>query len=120
MYCCEQRLLMDNRHTEKVATGESGIRVERERVINHAEYEDLLLQSDKNLNTISKIRYTFTENNLMFELDVYPALFNNQAILEVELSDINDDLELPTNVEIIKEVTDDKSFSNYALAQIQK
>ena len=38
------------------------------------------------------------------------------AILEIELEDINDKVELPSFLKVIKEVTEDKRFSNFNLA----
>jgi CYTH domain-containing protein len=38
------------------------------------------------------------------------------AILELELKDKNQKIELPPFLDIIKEVTEDKSFNNFSLA----
>ena len=38
------------------------------------------------------------------------------AILEIELDDKDDTVELPPFLPVIKEVTDDKKFTNFSLA----
>ena len=59
--------------------------------------------------------YTLVFNNKYYELDIYP-FSEEYAILEIELNDINEEISLP-NVEIIKEVTNDKKYRNYSIAQ---
>ena len=56
------------------------------------------------------------ENNKYFEIDVYPFA-NNTAICEVELLDKNETIGFPKFIEVIKEVTNDKNFSNYSFAK---
>ena len=64
---------------------------------------------------IRKTRYCFICDNLYFELDVYPFA-ENWAILEVELTNENDIVTIPDFIKVIKEVTNDEAYSNYALA----
>lgn len=91
-------------------------RIEYERRISIREYLELLNNADTSLHQIRKTRYLIQENNQYFELDVYPFA-NNTAILEIELSSEEDSIHAPKSIEIIKEVTNDKTFSNYALAR---
>lgn len=101
-------------YTEKIDV-KHGERIERERKISPQEYINLLAEADTSLHQISKIRYCFLHKNQYFELDVYP-FSDDYAILEVELNDINAPIELPS-LKFIKEVTDDKRYRNYSLAQ---
>ena len=51
-------------------------------------------------------------------MDIYP-FSEEYAILEIELNDINETFNLPP-LDFVKEVTDDKRFRNYELAQTMK
>ena len=42
----------------------------------------------------------------------------NLAVLEIELTDENDSVDFPPQLRIIREVTDDPSYKNAALAEI--
>lgn len=52
-----------------------------------------------------------------FELDIYP-FWNDKAILEIELSSIDEQFSIPETIKIIKEVTDDDSYKNSGLAEM--
>jgi CYTH domain-containing protein len=57
-------------------------------------------------------------DNRYFELDIYP--FNDEyAILEIELNSIDEEFNLP-NLEIVKNVTWNKNYTNYNLAKTLK
>lgn len=96
-----------------------GVRSEVERVIDKAEYDRLLLSRDSTLKTIRKKRSTFFWSGRAFEVDVYesPRLEEGHAIMEVEKSSVLEQVNLPPWIEIIREVTDDSKFSNFALAK---
>jgi CYTH domain-containing protein len=66
--------------------------------------------------TIEKTRFVFNYNDQTFELDVFKGPLKGLAILELELKDKNQKIELPPFLDIIKEVTEDKSFNNFSLA----
>ena len=89
---------------------------EHERKITSAEYLELLNHADTSLHQIRKTRYCLVENNKYFEIDVYPFA-KNTAICEIELLDKNETFEVPSYIKIIKEVTDNKAFSNYSLSK---
>jgi len=91
-------------------------RFEFERRITEREYLEFLNTADTNLHQIRKTRYCLVENNKYFEIDVYPFA-KNTAICEIELLDKHEEFEIPNYINIIKEVTNDKSFSNYAFAK---
>ncbi len=101
-------------YTEKEKKGHA-MRIEREKKISQEEYVELLSQADTALHQIRKTRYCFVHNNQYFEMDIYP-FSTEYAILEIELSKVDAEFDLP-NVDIVKEVTDDDNFSNAALAK---
>lgn len=92
-----------------------GTRVENEKKITQGQYLNLLMEADTRKRPIFKERYCFLYKNQYFELDVYPFTFN-EAILEIELKDISQEVELPDFIEIIREVTDDPNYKNSSLA----
>lgn len=91
-------------------------RVEIERKLTQNEYLALLMESDNKLHTIHKTRYCLSENNQYFEIDIYPE-WDNQAIMEIELSSENEIIKTPEFIKIIKEVTDDNDYKNYQMAK---
>ena len=56
------------------------------------------------------------DNNKYFEIDVYP-FSKNTAICEIELNSEHETFHFPNYINIIKEVTNDKSYSNRMLAE---
>lgn len=94
-------------------------RVEREKSISKEEYESYLSEADPSLKTIKKIRYTFEFNSQIIELDEYE--FSEEfGILEIELPSEDTPVEIPKFIKVIREVTNDKSFTNKALAKTGK
>ena len=51
-----------------------------------------------------------------FEIDVYP-FWQDKAVMEIELTDEMETVMLPPEIEIIKEVTGDRRYTNAALAK---
>ena len=91
-------------------------RIETERKLTQDEYLALLMESDNKLHTIHKTRFCLSENNQYFEIDIYPE-WDNQAIMEIELSSEDETIKTPEFIKIIKEVTDDESYKNYQMAK---
>ncbi len=91
-------------------------RIETERKLSQDEYLRLLMEADNRLHTIHKERYCLSENNQYFEIDVYPE-WDNQAIMEIELSSEDEEIKTPDSIKIIKEVTDDDTYKNYSMAK---
>lgn len=91
-------------------------REEVEKRITEKEYLNLLSNANTSLHQIKKTRYCIMHNNIYYEIDVYP-FSNDVAICEVELSNENDSIPFPDYIEIIKEVTNDKRFSNYNISK---
>ncbi|MBE6869759.1 MAG: hypothetical protein E7494_13550 [Ruminococcus albus] len=93
-------------------------RVEIERRLTQEEYLALLMDADTSRRQIRKTRYCLSENNLYYEIDVYP-FWDDKAIAEIELSDENTEIVFPDFIKVIKEVTEDENYKNAALALIK-
>lgn len=91
-------------------------RLEVEKRISQDEYLRLLMEADITKHPIRKTRYCLTWKNQYFEIDVYP-FSKTHAIVEIELTNENDEIVFPDFLQVICEVTDDKRYKNAALAE---
>lgn len=91
-------------------------RIEIENKISENEYLVLMSETDDSSNTIYKKRICFVYKSQYFEIDLYD-FSNDKAILEIELTNENNIVELPSFIKVIKEVTDDQNYWNYSLAK---
>ncbi len=101
-------------HTLKVHISNL-VREEYEREITREEYEKLLERRDRNCSFIKKVRHVFEYRGQTFELDVFD-FWKKQAFLEIELPDENTPVDMPDFIEVIREVTEDRAYTNHALA----
>ncbi len=92
-------------------------RIEIEKRLTKDEYLMHLMDADPTKRQIRKTRYCLTFENQYLEIDIYP-FWDDQAILEVELSNENDPIHLPKEIKVIKEVTSDADYKNISLATI--
>ncbi len=91
-------------------------RIETEREITQGEYESLSLRAEDGYAAIEKSRYCLMYGGKYFEIDVFP-FWEDKAYAEIELCSEDEQFALPPFVRVIKEVTDDKSYTNRALAK---
>jgi CYTH domain-containing protein len=103
-------------HTRKTFIS-SGTNEETEIDVDEKRYKrEVAKHSDPEKNSIVKVRHFVEWKGRLFELDIFEGAHKGLAVLEIELKDINEDVELPPFLEIIREVTDEKEFSNFNLA----
>lgn len=91
-------------------------RIEHEREISHDEYEKLLSFATSDMRVIYKDRYCVNYMGQLLEIDVFP-FYPDRAFLEIELNDEAQQIIIPPWLEVIKEVTSDKRYTNAALAR---
>ncbi|MBR4628250.1 MAG: hypothetical protein IKO47_11250 [Ruminococcus sp.] len=101
-------------YTEKVFIT-NVTREETEFEINETDYRRLLMQADIRFAPVEKVRYCFNYHDQLFELDTYP-FSRSLAIMELELRSPDQEIDFPDNVHVIGDVSDDKRYSNSALA----
>ena len=99
-------------YTEKKKISKSS-RSEVERKITKDEYISLLVEGTA---TLRKDRYCFFYENQYFELDIYPD-WENEAILEIELTQEGQEVKMPDWITVIEEVTGDERYINANLAK---
>ena len=96
---------------------EGGKRIELEERLSKEEYLDLLMQADPEYRPIRKQRFCLSENGLYYNIDIYPQ-WKNQALMEIELYGGEETVRIPDGIEVIREVTSDKEFTNPAIARV--
>ena len=80
--------------------------------------EDCPLQLDMSCSiTLPARSYGLADGNQYFEIDVYP-FWSDQAIMEIELSDPNEEIRFPEIIRVIREVTEDERYKNSSLAKL--
>ncbi|MBQ2265336.1 MAG: hypothetical protein II341_08035 [Oscillospiraceae bacterium] len=97
---------------QHVAFGE---RIELEEEITPEQYLALLHEAAPDKRTVRKERCVFTFRKQVFELDLY-EFSRTLATLEIELEQIDTPVTLPSFVQVLRDVTDDERYSNYALS----
>ena len=96
-----------------------GKRIEMEERLSRHEFRDLLLQADPEYRTIRKDRWCLSENGLYYNIDIYPQ-WDDRALMDVELYDADDRIVFPEGIDVIREVTGEKEFTNPEIARIRK
>ncbi len=96
--------------------GEDGTRWVTERPISEKDYVAYLMEADLSLRNVRKLKYRFEYQGRRMELDVYP-FSDDRAILFTYGSE---PVDLPPEIDIIREVTGDPSYKNRAFADQQK
>lgn len=97
-----------------------GVHEETEHEISKSQYEKYLKKAHSDKVAVEKTRFVFDYHNQIFELDIFKGPLKGLVILEIELKKKNQPVELPPFLKIVKEVTEDKKFTNFSLADKRK
>ena len=89
-------------------------RIEIEERLSEQEYNEILKEAENKIS-IEKIRYCIVYNDRYFELDVFD-FSDKYALLEIELTDENEKVELPPFFDVLADVSADKRYRNFAIA----
>ena len=103
--------------TEKRYLG-PGKNVETEHRISATDYETSLRFQLPGTRLITKDRYCFVYENQYFEFDLIQMPGGLVYLLEIELTEETQVPKLPPFIDIIKDVTDDKRYTNRAMADL--
>lgn len=104
--------------TRKVEKGGTRKRVETKRKITEVEYAHLAAsEADEQFEIIRKTRHCFVWNYEYFELDIFEYPHTGLCILEVELTKGTTHIEIPPCVEVMREITGERKFTNRELAR---
>ena len=100
--------------TRSIINGEEII---MKRQITAREYIQLLDQKDGSMKQIDKKRHCFIFKNQNFVVDVFSDIEGRPTILRIETHEKSDEVEIPPFVKVLREVTDDKEYATYEMAQ---
>ena len=103
-------------YTEK-RVGEDGKRWVTERPISEKEYIRYLMESDLTLRAVRKTKYRFQYAGRPMEIDVYP--FSAEKAILFAYGAGHDGAELPEELKVLRDVTDDADYKNRRLASTQ-
>ena len=84
--------------------------------IDENTYKSLSLEIKKGTSPIYKVRHTFIFNSQLFEVDIYPR-WHDTCILETELSSRDSEIDFPDFVEIVRDVTGVREYSNASMSR---
>lgn len=90
--------------------------IEDEGEISAAEYEGAKREILKGTAPIYKTRHTFSYEGLTIEIDIYDK-WERTCILECELPSREHALALPPFIELVREVTGEREYSNAGMAR---
>lgn len=90
-------------------------RQEDERLVDEREYNLLLESADPERRPIEKTRYCLRHKGQLFEIDVFP-FWQDRAIMEIELTDEKQEVIVPEDIVVFKEITGDGKYTNSSLA----
>ena len=102
-------------YTEKIRLTDR-TRIEREREIGREAWAALMDAAAPARRVLENPRLCLPSGPRTLEIDVFP-FWTDRAFCEVELSAEEETFELPDWLRVIREVTDDGSYTNYALAR---
>ncbi len=91
-------------------------REEREEEIGPDAYDALLRRADPTLSVIRKTRWCIPFEGHILEVDRFP-FWTDRALLEVELRDEAEAVTLPDWLDVLREVTEEKGYTNRDLAK---
>lgn len=90
--------------------------IEDEREISSEEFYSLSRNIEQGTVPVIKKRYVMPYRGYDFEIDVYP-FWSETAVMEVELPSETAEFELPPEITVICDVTDDMRYKNHAIAR---
>ena len=91
---------------------------ETEKPISEKQYIQYLMEGDTSLHAVHKTKYRFAYDGTPFEIDVYPFCAE-RAVMRAALPVGQNTLDVPPQIEILREVTGDPAFKNRQLARHQ-
>lgn len=104
-------------YTEKRFKSEAE-RWETEKPISEKHYIKYLMECDTQLRPVVKTRYCLSYKNQHFDIDIYP-FSKEKALLEIKVPSPDTPIELPPELSLIMDVTNNKNYKNRQLAQSQ-
>ena len=89
---------------------------EREEEIGAEDYAARMREANPELHSIEKRRYRVPHAGQLMEIDIY-SFWDDRATLEIELEREDQAAELPSWLEIVRELTGERAYKNRYLAE---
>ena len=125
-------ILTDDQGRERIRCRESGgkkvfthtakkrlsdlTRIEIEDEITEEAYTELAKRKDPDRNVIRKTRYLYDYRRQIFEIDVFP-FWMDRALMELELQSEDQQILLPPDITVVRDVTAEKVYTNASIAR---
>lgn len=104
-------------YTETLKTRISAMScLEDEHPIDEETYKELKRARDPARHPVRKVRHTFYIGTQKYEIDVYPFR-RHSCVLETEIPSESTAVTLPDFLDVVRDVTGDRRYSNAALAR---
>ena len=91
-------------------------RIENERLLSEKEYIRKNAEVDPEFGSVTKRRFCFVYNGRYCTVETYPTNANC-AILDVQLNDKDEQVDLPPEIRVIKEVTGDVNYQGHMISK---
>ncbi len=91
-------------------------RIERERMLSQKEYVRVIREVDPAFGSITKRRFCFKFNDQYMTIDTY-AGSPELAILDVQLSDRNQEVQIPPQLTVLREVTEEERYQGHMISK---
>lgn len=91
-------------------------RIEKERILTRKEYLRMIREVDPAFGSVTKHRYSFKYRDLYMTIDTY-ASSPDLAILDVQLSELSQDVELPPDIPVVREVTEEERYQGHMISK---
>lgn len=108
-------------YTEKrtLSNHRAAVRQEDECEISSVAYESKLTEA---FSALDKVRHSFPFDGHTVEIDVYPyeiggAAMLGLAVLEIEMASEDEEITIPPFIEVVRELTGTREFSNKSMAK---
>lgn len=86
-----------------------------ERRLSYEQYLACLLEADIHRRPVHKTRYAMNWENQYYEIDLFP-FWKDRAILEIDFKEEDQEIRIPEQLCVIREITDEEAYKNAALS----
>ena len=97
----------------------NGHRIEVEERLTQRAYLEMLQEAGPETQPLRKTRYSINYDGQLLKLDLYP-FWQDQAVVKIELSEDDGEVRLPPELKLIREVTGEREYKDYALAALMQ
>ena len=91
-------------------------RIEKERILTRKEYLRMISEVDPAFGSVTKHRYSLKYRDLYMTIDTY-ASSPDLAILDVQVNDLDQNVETPPEIPVVREVTEEERYQGHMIAK---